>query len=338
MLSADDLLKVDPLIKPDKKYQANPDADINAMLAALMGGAIGSSLSGNSNSNGSGTSSPAVPTDATVPQNANGDGGGVSASVGDAATAGVAGGQSAAVGNAAVGAVAGLIGSVIGVPGIVTNLALNAITSAQVNAPIAAEDPSAFALDPSTIGMAPPSTDNEATSAVPSDTATIGMAPTSSNDAAVAAVADAVDGNPSAPAASASSDGNSSSPAGADAIGDSADGGGGGGGGGSCYLTTAILIATGRGDDADELRIMRKWRDEYARRYCPGLLTEYYRTAPAIVDAINDRKDAKEQWSKMYTDFLQDGVAAVFVGDNDLALNIYMRLVAHCKDLAEKRA
>lgn len=95
-----------------------------------------------------------------------------------------------------------------------------------------------------------------------------------------------------------------------------------------CYITTAVTEATGKGDDAYELEVLRKYRDEFMLATPVGqeLVQNYYDVAPKVVEKLSKREDAKEIYTRLYTTYLQPAVAAVEKGDNYEALRIYREM------------
>lgn len=69
------------------------------------------------------------------------------------------------------------------------------------------------------------------------------------------------------------------------------EGSGGGGGGGSCFVATAVFETS----DCEELRILRRFRDESLDRALIGrILTRiYYRIGPSIADYVKMRPRLK---------------------------------------------
>lgn len=105
------------------------------------------------------------------------------------------------------------------------------------------------------------------------------------------------------------------------------------GGIGGCYITTAICQADDKPDNCDELETLRAFRDGWMARQPDGveLVREYYRTAPAIVRAIERGRNPKEVFAFLRDQFLGLAVAQIKVGDNAGALNTYKRMVATAK-------
>ena len=69
-----------------------------------------------------------------------------------------------------------------------------------------------------------------------------------------------------------------------------------------CFITTACIISRGLDDNCEELKIMRKYRDEYIRKNLNGRseISRYYALAPKIVISINNNKLSKEIYKSIY--------------------------------------
>jgi hypothetical protein len=100
-----------------------------------------------------------------------------------------------------------------------------------------------------------------------------------------------------------------------------------------CYLTTACCERRGLPDDCFELTMMRKFRDEYVINLPGGhdIIGDYYKTAPKIVDAINEHKDAVLIWNRLYTGFITPCVYFVEHGDNESAYAVYSSMTKRLK-------
>ena len=70
--------------------------------------------------------------------------------------------------------------------------------------------------------------------------------------------------------------------------------------GSSCFLTTACVHYAGLPDDCEELTGMRNFRDAYLLSLPNGqaMYDEYYRLAPAIVEAI-ERSDERSRYRQV---------------------------------------
>ena len=101
-----------------------------------------------------------------------------------------------------------------------------------------------------------------------------------------------------------------------------------------CYLTTACTKARGLDDDCYELRILRRFRDEYMMTTSDGpeLIKKYYEIAPQIVDNIEAHPESIALFDNIYKNILIS-VKMIESGELEAALKNYKRLV---EDLAEK--
>jgi hypothetical protein len=161
-------------------------------------------------------------------------------------------------------------------------------------------------------------------------------------NAAVAADAAAAAGDSGVGSATGSSA--ADAPAGIGGIGGVGDdgsadgGGGGGGGGGGCFLTEAIMSAGGKDDNAEELQVMRAFRDDYLLpnpQYEP-LVREYYAIAPLVVKALNRRPDAQKIYQFIDKRFIQPAVRMVLEGDIEPAFQHYADMIEFVTPFAEE--
>ena len=62
-----------------------------------------------------------------------------------------------------------------------------------------------------------------------------------------------------------------------------------------CFITTAVCLTMGKPDNCEELTLMRSFRDEWLRDQPDGeaLIADYYKTAPGIVEKINQQPERK---------------------------------------------
>ncbi len=73
-----------------------------------------------------------------------------------------------------------------------------------------------------------------------------------------------------------------------------------------CYITTAVCESLGKGDECEELNILRSFRDGYMA-YVPGgvqMIQEYYDTAPRIVSIINTQPDSGKLYRELYDNYI----------------------------------
>lgn len=109
-----------------------------------------------------------------------------------------------------------------------------------------------------------------------------------------------------------------------------------GGGGGPCYITDAVMQNEGASDQAPELVTLRWFRDNVLARTPEGqaLIEEYYRTAPAAVEAIKQHPQGQQALQAILTQYIQPAVQAIQAGQYDQALSIYAEMSAHVAELA----
>jgi len=104
---------------------------------------------------------------------------------------------------------------------------------------------------------------------------------------------------------------------------------------GACFLTTACCQAVGLDDDCWELRTLRKFRDTVLASSPDGQarIARYYEIAPRLVEKIAARPDARAILLKCYALYLVPSAVAVWLGRNNAACAIYMRLLRHMQRL-----
>jgi len=105
------------------------------------------------------------------------------------------------------------------------------------------------------------------------------------------------------------------------------------GGSEGCFITTAVVKAAGLPDDAYELEILRRFRDEYLKKTEWGkrLVEEYYNISPKIVDAIEKDPAKQEVYSHLLQE-IRDIVKDIEKGEYSLAVEKYKNMVLHLKD------
>ena len=92
-----------------------------------------------------------------------------------------------------------------------------------------------------------------------------------------------------------------------------------------CFLTSACVKAKGLPDDCEELQILRKYRDGWLRSTNNGEqeIRDYYRIAPEIVNAINERPDAQNVWETVYRDLVLPCVELIKADQYEKAFDTY---------------
>ncbi|HET9181234.1 MAG TPA: hypothetical protein VFP59_03800 [Candidatus Angelobacter sp.] len=106
--------------------------------------------------------------------------------------------------------------------------------------------------------------------------------------------------------------------------------------GSSCFLTTACVSARRLPDSCEELTVLRAFRDGYMRSLPdgPGMIRQYYETAPALVQAIDCRPDKKDIYDEIYA-VIRSCVEAIHNNEPALALNNYRSMVVGISEKAK---
>ena len=88
---------------------------------------------------------------------------------------------------------------------------------------------------------------------------------------------------------------------------------------------SAWLAARGLPDTCAELQMLRAFRDGVLAHMPDGQdeITEYYRIAPDIVAAINQREDAKQIWDRVYEELVVPCVRMIHEGKDEEAHRLY---------------
>lgn len=92
-----------------------------------------------------------------------------------------------------------------------------------------------------------------------------------------------------------------------------------------CYVTTACIRAKDLPDDCEELAVLRTYRDAYIqeRPGGPEDVQTYYRYAPEIVAAVEERPDAGRIWSGVYRDMVHPCVKMIRGGEYEKVYALY---------------
>ena len=103
-----------------------------------------------------------------------------------------------------------------------------------------------------------------------------------------------------------------------------------------CFITEAVMSTSGQGDNAEELQVLRGFRDTVLMQTPEGrsMVDEYYQIAPVVVDAIAERPDGVQIFQNLKAQFIDPAVAAVKAGDNEQALQIYAEMIAYASQFA----
>ena len=107
-------------------------------------------------------------------------------------------------------------------------------------------------------------------------------------------------------------------------------------GGGGCFITSAVCETFNLPDDCDELTLLRKFRDEYVVVHYPGIVKEYYRCAPDIVECLNRRKDKKEIYFHIKKDYVDKCVKYIKNGKNEEAILCYSEMYFYLRRICRE--
>lgn len=91
---------------------------------------------------------------------------------------------------------------------------------------------------------------------------------------------------------------------------------------GSCYLTSACMkhMKDNFDDNCEELTILRWFRDKFVSKED---IEHYYKTAPIIVEAIDEVEENDNIYDYIYDNVVNACVVAIKNGDYDFAYNRY---------------
>lgn len=92
-----------------------------------------------------------------------------------------------------------------------------------------------------------------------------------------------------------------------------------------CFLTSACVEARGLPDNCYELTVLRAFRDGYMRQTESGQadICEYYHTAPAIVEKINQSPNAREIFDQIYESLVLPCVKLIEAEKGEKAHELY---------------
>lgn len=107
-----------------------------------------------------------------------------------------------------------------------------------------------------------------------------------------------------------------------------------------CYITTAVMAATGDNDDKSyPLETMRKYRDEFMKATPAGkeLIRNYYDVAPKVVAKLSAREDGQDIYNYFYHRYIVPAVKQIEAGDNYAALTTYREMSEFAEAVANSK-
>lgn len=99
--------------------------------------------------------------------------------------------------------------------------------------------------------------------------------------------------------------------------------------GSSCFVTTAVCESLKKGDQCEELQLMRSLRDTFVSSSVEGemLVLEYYRVGPKIVRKIEEGVDSKTVYENLWSDYLKRCCELQKQNHLKEALDLYIEMV-----------
>lgn len=96
-----------------------------------------------------------------------------------------------------------------------------------------------------------------------------------------------------------------------------------------CYITTAVCENQNKPDDCYELQTLRTYRDQYLIEECheEELVEEYYRLAPAIVEAINQKPNKSEIYQNILVTYIQPCIQFIEADEKESCKELYIKMV-----------
>ncbi len=108
---------------------------------------------------------------------------------------------------------------------------------------------------------------------------------------------------------------------------------------GGCFISTAVCEYYGKSDDCEELTVLRNYRDGWLRRQGDGeaLIAEYYRIAPAVVDALKSSQKFSDHCRTLWRDYIQPCVGLIRSREYARCKELYIAMVRYAVTLVDNR-
>jgi hypothetical protein len=99
-------------------------------------------------------------------------------------------------------------------------------------------------------------------------------------------------------------------------------------------VATACIRAKGLSNDCYELKLLRKFRDEWVRTQANGAqeISIYYDIAPKIVDKLNQQENAEEIYNTIYNELILKCVKLIEDEKREEAYRLYKKVAFELKD------
>lgn len=103
---------------------------------------------------------------------------------------------------------------------------------------------------------------------------------------------------------------------------------------GWCFITTAVCQYFDKPDDCYELTLLRHFRDTWLAKQADGKawIREYYRVAPTIVAAIDDRDDKDAVYMHIWQDYILPCIKLIELTAYAACKELYMQMVNELKE------
>lgn len=105
---------------------------------------------------------------------------------------------------------------------------------------------------------------------------------------------------------------------------------------GGCYLTSACMMHMQESfdDNCEELRVLRWFRDNFVSK---DDIAHYYKTAPVIVEAINENEKRNSIYEYIYSTVVKSCVDAIKRGDYGFAYSRYKSSILSLEEQFARR-
>lgn len=100
-----------------------------------------------------------------------------------------------------------------------------------------------------------------------------------------------------------------------------------------CYVTTAVCRNLNKGDDCEELRLIKEFRDGYLSKIEGGseLIEEYYDIAPTLVKRIAKDAEAQAKYAWLWNTYLAPCVSYIRNGQMEPCKDTYCHMMEELK-------
>lgn len=101
-----------------------------------------------------------------------------------------------------------------------------------------------------------------------------------------------------------------------------------------CYVTTAVCLNLNKGEDCEELRLIKEFRDGYLSSTKEGqaLIEEYYDIAPTLVKRIEKDAEAHEKYMWLWNTYLAPCVAYIKSGQPESCKETYCNMMEELRE------